>query len=167
MQGQTPSATRVLVLVRRISGLSYASLACFGIEYITLFLGISMFFHRVMSINILCHFAGLILVILFYNSVSCRPHAEALRRTLQQLGSASMDGNALHAGRSLGCLAAALNWSGAPIGHQLMICFCVAWRLQNWSVDSYIAFFVVFSAFPAMLEVVTVIFAMRFSFLKY
>lgn len=52
---------------------------CFGIEYITLFLGVSMFFHRIMALNILSHFVGMILVILWYTNVSApRAAAEAL-----------------------------------------------------------------------------------------
>lgn len=47
---------------------------------------------------------------------------------------------------------------------------CVhAWpsHLQNWAIDALVAFFVVFSAAPALLELLTFVFATRFSFLKY
>lgn len=53
----------------RISGFAYAALACFGIEFTTLFLGVSLFIQPMMTLNIVAHFCGLILVILFYVDV--------------------------------------------------------------------------------------------------
>ena len=54
----------------RLTGFAYAALACFGVEFITLFLGVSLFMRPIMLINIVLHFVGLILVILFYVDVS-------------------------------------------------------------------------------------------------
>jgi hypothetical protein len=44
--------------------------ACFCIEYITLFLGVSIFLRHVTILNILAHLGGLLLTILFYADVS-------------------------------------------------------------------------------------------------
>lgn len=59
---------------RRVQGLTYAAFACFGIEYITLFLGVTIFHRLTNLLNILAHGAGLILMILFQVDVSaaCR-----------------------------------------------------------------------------------------------
>jgi hypothetical protein len=46
--------------------MSYGAIACFGIEYITLFLGVSIFINPIQILNILAHFVGLVLVYLFY-----------------------------------------------------------------------------------------------------
>jgi hypothetical protein len=56
----------------RVQGLSYAALACFGIEYITLFMGVSIFLRPLNLLNILAHGVGLILTILLYVDVSTR-----------------------------------------------------------------------------------------------
>ncbi|KAG2486512.1 hypothetical protein HYH03_014814 [Edaphochlamys debaryana] len=48
-----------------VEGLCYGAIACFGIEYIGLFLGISMFFPQIMSLYVILHFLGAILVGLF------------------------------------------------------------------------------------------------------
>ena len=57
---------------RRVSGFAYAALACFGVEFITLFLGVSLFIRPLMTLNIVAHFVGLILVILLYFDVSMK-----------------------------------------------------------------------------------------------
>jgi hypothetical protein len=54
----------------RVQALCYAAFGCFGIEYISLFLGISMFVPSVMGFNVLLHFAGAVLVGLLYTDVS-------------------------------------------------------------------------------------------------
>ena len=54
----------------RVAGFAYAALACFGVEYITLFLGVSLFIRPMMTLNIVAHFVGLILIILLYVDVS-------------------------------------------------------------------------------------------------
>ncbi|GLC34842.1 hypothetical protein PLESTB_001170100 [Pleodorina starrii] len=90
---------------QQITGLCYAAIGCFAVDYVSLFLGISMFFPAVMSLNILAHFVGTILVVLFYT--------------------------------------------------------------DNWSFDSFVAFFAVFNVLPMLLEVFTLVFVTRFSFLKY
>ncbi|EFJ42494.1 hypothetical protein VOLCADRAFT_97338 [Volvox carteri f. nagariensis] len=51
---------------KQITGLCYAAIGCFAVDYVSLFLGISMFFPVVMGLNILAHFVGTILVVLFY-----------------------------------------------------------------------------------------------------
>mmetsp|Transcript_35506 Transcript_35506/g.78776 ORF Transcript_35506/g.78776 Transcript_35506/m.78776 type:complete len:152 (+) Transcript_35506:211-666(+) len=90
---------------KTVAGLTYAGLACFGVEYITLFLGVTIFFRPLMVTNIVAHFVGLILTILFY--------------------------------------------------------------VDNWNLDSYIAFFTVFEACPMVLELLTLFFISKFSFVKY
>ncbi|KXZ53237.1 hypothetical protein GPECTOR_7g1131 [Gonium pectorale] len=52
---------------RGVQGICYGAIACFGVEYIGLFLGISMFFPTAMALNILAHFAGTVLVALLYS----------------------------------------------------------------------------------------------------
>lgn len=49
-----------------------------------------------------------------------------------------------------------------------MLCTCVMMaHTQNWNFDSFVAFFVVFNALPALLEVLMLVFVTKFSFLKY
>ncbi|MEW5297599.1 MAG: hypothetical protein WDW38_006774 [Sanguina aurantia] len=91
--------------LQTLSAISYAAIACFAVEYVSLFLGVSMFLNHVMALNILAHSAGLILTVLFY--------------------------------------------------------------INGWTLSSYIAFFVVFNAAPMLLEVFTLFFLSRFSFMKY
>lgn len=62
---------------RSFEGLAYTSVACFCIEYITLFMGVSIFLRHITVCNILAHAAGLILTILFYADVSARGNAQA------------------------------------------------------------------------------------------
>lgn len=90
---------------KTLQGLIYGSYACFGIEYVTLFLGISMFFPAVMSFNVLLHFTGFILTCLFIDDA--------------------------------------------------------------WNLDSFIAFFAIFVAFPTVIELLTFVFVTKFSFLKF
>ncbi len=44
---------------------------------------------------------------------------------------------------------------------------CAHSRPQSWNFDSFVAFFVVFNALPALLEVLMLVFVTKFSFLKY
>ena len=47
-----------------------------------------------------------------------------------------------------------------PAAHSLRL-------VQNWAFEAFVAFFVVFNAVPAILELLTFLFITRFSFLKY
>ncbi|KAL6747264.1 transmembrane protein [Haematococcus lacustris] len=49
-----------------VSGLTYAALACFGIEYITLFMGVTIFMRSLNLLNIVAHGTGLVLTVLLY-----------------------------------------------------------------------------------------------------
>ncbi|GAX74840.1 hypothetical protein CEUSTIGMA_g2286.t1 [Chlamydomonas eustigma] len=60
------SITYYNITYNKLSGFAYAALACFGVEFITLFLGVSIFIRPMMLINIIAHFLGLILDIVFY-----------------------------------------------------------------------------------------------------
>lgn len=90
---------------RRLSGVVYASMACFAIEYASLFLGVSIFMRGLNCLHTLLHTLGAILVSLFY--------------------------------------------------------------MRAWPVDSMIAFFVLFSLIPAVLEILAFVFVTRFSIFKY
>ena len=46
-------------------------------------------------------------------------------------------------------------------------CRCPRAAVQNWNLDSFIAFFVVFNAVPAVTELLTLFFLSKFSFMKY
>ncbi|KAG1673462.1 hypothetical protein FOA52_002228 [Chlamydomonas sp. UWO 241] len=48
-----------------ISGFSYGAIACFSIEYITLFLGVTIFMRHACLLNIMLHFFGLLLVVIW------------------------------------------------------------------------------------------------------
>jgi hypothetical protein len=63
--------------MRRVKGLTYAALACFGIEYLTLFMGVTIFIRPLNGLNIIAHGVGLILTILLYVDVSgtCFAHS--------------------------------------------------------------------------------------------
>lgn len=89
----------------QLAGICYGAIACFAIEYICLFMGVSIFFPAAMSINVLCHFVGTILTVLLY--------------------------------------------------------------VDSWAFEAFVAFFVIFNAVPAILELLTFLFITRFSFLKY
>lgn len=54
----------------RMRGMCGAALACFGIEFITLLMGVTIFMRFVTGLNIIAHLVGLILTILFYVDVS-------------------------------------------------------------------------------------------------
>jgi hypothetical protein len=75
LQQQIPSGFWVLAM-RRVKGLTYAALACFGIEYLTLFMGVTIFIRPLNGLNIIAHGVGLILTILLYVDVSlaCLQH---------------------------------------------------------------------------------------------
>mmetsp|Transcript_1456 Transcript_1456/g.2102 ORF Transcript_1456/g.2102 Transcript_1456/m.2102 type:complete len:150 (-) Transcript_1456:91-540(-) len=49
-----------------LKGLCWTAIICFIIEYITMLLGLTMYFGSIMLVNITFHFVGAILVILFY-----------------------------------------------------------------------------------------------------
>lgn len=51
-----------------LEGLLYAAIACTGIEYITLFLGVTIFFRFTTLLNIGLHICGVTLDALFYNN---------------------------------------------------------------------------------------------------
>lgn len=80
-------------------------MACFAVEYSTLFLGVSIFMRGLNCFYVLLHFAGAILTALFY--------------------------------------------------------------MRAWPLDSIIAFFALFSALPAALELFVFLFVTRFSMMKY
>ncbi|PNH12981.1 Transmembrane protein 107 [Tetrabaena socialis] len=90
---------------KQVSGICYAAFACFGIDYIALFLGISMFFPPMMAFNIICHFGGTVLTVLLYT--------------------------------------------------------------DGWSFASFVAFFIIFNALPAVVELFMLVFVTRFSFFKF
>eukprot|EP00199_Chlamydomonas_sp_CCMP681_P005073 CAMPEP_0119105690 /NCGR_PEP_ID=MMETSP1180-20130426/3590_1 /TAXON_ID=3052 ORGANISM="Chlamydomonas cf sp, Strain CCMP681" /NCGR_SAMPLE_ID=MMETSP1180 /ASSEMBLY_ACC=CAM_ASM_000741 /LENGTH=111 /DNA_ID=CAMNT_0007090813 /DNA_START=279 /DNA_END=614 /DNA_ORIENTATION=+ len=90
---------------KTVQGLAYAAMACFGIEYITLFMGVTIFMTSLNGLNIMAHLVGLILIILL--------------------------------------------------------------QTDNWSLNSFIAFFTVFNAAPAALELIVLFFIRKFSFVKY
>jgi hypothetical protein len=52
-----------------LTAAAYAALACFAIEYTTLFSGVSIFFRTLNFSHILLHFVGAILAALFYTQV--------------------------------------------------------------------------------------------------
>ena len=51
-------------------GITYAAIACFGIEYITLFMGVTCFFRPLQAFNTVMHIAGFVLQVIFYHYVS-------------------------------------------------------------------------------------------------
>jgi hypothetical protein len=50
--------------------MAYAALGCFGVEYLTMLLGVSIFMRGLQLLNILAHFVGLVLTVMFYIDVS-------------------------------------------------------------------------------------------------
>ena len=54
----------------RINGFAYGALTCFGIEFITLFLGVTLFIRPLMTLNISAHVVGFILIVCLYYDVS-------------------------------------------------------------------------------------------------
>lgn len=60
----------------RTKGLVYAAMACFAIEFITLFMGVTIFMTGLVLLNIVTHGVGLILIILFLVDVSAGGRGE-------------------------------------------------------------------------------------------
>ena len=73
-----PASSTGHVYIHRLAGICYGAIACFAIEYICLFMGVSIFFPAAMSINVLCHFVGTILTVLLYVDVSGRAASASL-----------------------------------------------------------------------------------------
>lgn len=143
----------------RVTGFAYAALACFGVEYITLFLGVSLFIRPMMTLNIVAHFVGLILVILLYYDVSQSPPAGMLF--------SSFDVN---------CLNTSANWvtytlNSYPlrfvVEEPVYILTYVPLPHQNWSLAAWQAFVVVFNFVPMVLELLVLGFMSRFSYARY
>lgn len=60
----------VALPLRRLQSAVWAALACFALEYATLFSGVSLFFRTLNCSHILLHFVGAILTALFYTQAS-------------------------------------------------------------------------------------------------
>lgn len=56
----------------RLSGAAYAAMACFAVEYVGLFLGVSLFMRAHNCIYILLHGVGAVLIGLLYTQVCAR-----------------------------------------------------------------------------------------------
>jgi hypothetical protein len=60
----------LLLLICRLSSVAYAAIACFALEYLGLFLGVSIFMRGHSCLYIILHFVGAILTGLLYTNVS-------------------------------------------------------------------------------------------------
>jgi hypothetical protein len=56
--------------LRRLCSVAYAAIVCFALEYVGLFLGVSIFMHGHSCLYIMLHFVGAILTGLMYTNVS-------------------------------------------------------------------------------------------------
>ncbi|WIA33201.1 hypothetical protein OEZ86_006347 [Tetradesmus obliquus] len=62
------AADDLMQLTKQLSSVAYAAIACFAVEYVGLFLGVSIFMHGHSCLYIVLHFVGAILTGLMYTN---------------------------------------------------------------------------------------------------